>query len=545
MAALSLSIIRTNVGPSQAQGRAAPIPGLSYRDWGILSAAALWAGLWVLIPVWSDVAPSGDNIEQLVWSQGLELGYHKHPPLPTWILIGAEHLFAPSLPLTYALSIAGMLIGAAFLGRLAAELLGRGAALPAVLATGCIAFFSYRAHIYNHNTVLVPFVYASAWFFLKAARTGRLGFWAMFGVACAAGMLTKYQFVVVLGTFLLIAFSLRLYRQPPALLGACVAAVVALLLLMPHILWLVGNDFPPFRYASHMMLTRLGPLQRLDHSAGFALQQVRDGAVAVVMLLLAAGLSRRAPPDESARQLADPAKPTALGDERVWIFALGFAPLAIMLALGLFGGVELENHWGTTALQFTALPALYWMRQRGRTIGVSPVLLVFCTVQVAEAAYVIHDELRDRSLTLDGGRVRAFNPRELAEAAQADWHRVTSAPLRYVVGSTTWGGFIALYATDRPQVLISGQPSASPWVSMTDLARCGGLYIDPIQPPAGMGQPPSATGATELPGGDGVLLRHRGEWDAVNYTNSNKGQALRIRWTVVPPTRQCSGGLSP
>src|SRR5690242_18954979 len=108
--------------------------------------------------------------------------------------------------------------------RLANEMLGRSAALPAVLATGCIAFFSYRAHIYNHNTVLVPFVYASAWFFLKAVRTGKLGYWALFGVARAGAMLTKYQFVVVLGTFLLIALLLRLYRQPRALLGACLAA---------------------------------------------------------------------------------------------------------------------------------------------------------------------------------------------------------------------------------------------------------------------------------------------------------------------------------
>src|SRR5579864_8370589 len=77
-------------------------------------AAVIWALLWILLPVWSDVSPSGDNVEQLVWSQGFELGYHKHPPLPTWILIGAEQLFAPSLPLTYTLSIAGMLIGATF-----------------------------------------------------------------------------------------------------------------------------------------------------------------------------------------------------------------------------------------------------------------------------------------------------------------------------------------------------------------------------------------------------------------------------------------------
>src|SRR5262249_43867518 len=152
-------------------------------------------------------------------------------------------------------------------------------------------------------------------------------------------------------------------------------------------------------------------------------------------------------------------------------------------------------------------PALYWMTRRGKSVALAPLLLVFCTIQVAEAAYCIHDELRDRGITLDGGRIRAFDPRELAQAAQDDWYRATSAPLRYVVGSTTFGGFISLYASDHPRVLISGIPSASPWVSLADLARCGALYIDPIQP---------------LPGGDGVPSRHRGEWDAVDYNNSNK-----------------------
>ena len=27
-----------------------------------------------------------DNVEQWVWSQSLQWGYHKHPPLPTWLL---------------------------------------------------------------------------------------------------------------------------------------------------------------------------------------------------------------------------------------------------------------------------------------------------------------------------------------------------------------------------------------------------------------------------------------------------------------------------
>lgn len=496
---------------SLSQGIAMPIARTRNSRLGawVLAAAITWALLWVLIPTWSDVAPSGDNVEQLVWSQGLELGYHKHPPLPTWILIGAEQLFPPSLPLTYTLSILGMLIGAIFLWKLADELLGKAASLPAVLATGCIAFFSWRAHVFNHNTVLVPIVYASAWLFLRGVRTGESRYWVLLGVAATAGMLTKYQYALVLGAFAAIAIQLRLYREQKAIRGIALSAAVTAVLLLPHVWWLVTNDFPPFRYAGQMVLARLGWLDRLSVSGGFVLQQVRDAAVAIAMLVIAARLTRTNTATESA------------DDARVWVMNLAFAPLAIMLILGLLAGVRLENHWGMMVLQFSALPILYALRGRKMTPLALPVLAMFFAVQAAEAAYDIRVELQGRGATLDGGKVTAFDARSLARAVEADWQQVTAEPLQYLVGSTTWAGFISLYSANHPQVLISGKPSASPWVSVDKLADCGAIYIDPVQPPPG------------------ATISRRGEWVTVDYSNVHRGEPMRVRWAIVAPTDQC------
>ncbi len=515
--------------------------------WGMAAAAVLWALLWVLLPVWSDAAPSSDNVEQLVWSQGFELGYHKHPPLPTWILIAAEQFFRPSLALTYALSIVGMLIGAAFLWRLVRELLGRSAAHAAVLATGCIAFYSYRAHIFNHNTVLIPFVYASAWAFLRAVRTGKASYWALVGVLTAGGLLTKYQFAVVLATFALIGVRLKLYRQPQAVRGALLAAGIAVLLLGPHIFWLVANDFPPLRYAGQTMLAHLGAADRAGLTAGFLLQQIRDALIVVVMLILAAALAWRQNAALRSKLVVFPLR----AGTREWILILGFAPLALMVAVGLVGGVRLENHWGTTALQFAALPVLLWMRQRRVIPSPATVIAVFFLVQGVEAGYDISVEARDRSVTLNHGRVRAFDAHALARAVNQDWERATSdsaqghaeaparsdgptrtplqaaalipsrAPLRFLVGSTTWSGFVSLYSPDHPQVLISGNPQASPWVSLESVRVCGAVYFEPIRPPAG------------------AAVRVRGDWVAVDYSNAGRGQPLHIRWAVVPPGPEC------
>jgi 4-amino-4-deoxy-L-arabinose transferase-like glycosyltransferase len=492
----------------------------------------VWVLIWVVLPYWSELVPPSDNIEQLVWSQGLELGYHKHPPMPTWILIGAEQLFPATVLLTHVLSMLGMAVGGYFLWRLAADLLvDRSAAWAVVLATGCIAFYSYRAHIYNDNTVLVPFVYAAAWFFLRAVRTGRTLYWVLLGVASAGAMLTKYQFAIVLATFVLIAVSLRLYRQPQALRGAAIAAVTAAVLLSPHIGWLFTHDFLPLRYANAQMWTRLGPLQRLDISGGFFLQQLRDTLAPVVMLFLAIWFTRgsqiaAALAESDQGHTASPGSPASSDnpwspDTMVWARLLGFAPLTLLVLLGFLGGARLENHWGTTAMQFVVLPLVAWLHKRRRIPAMSAALAAFIILQAIEVGYVITADMKERHASSDGGRMHAFDPALLSRAVITDWHKTTDAPLHYVVGPTIWGGFVSVYSTERPQVMIDADPSAAPWVSVDDLARCGGVYIEPIQPPAQ------------------ASMSRRSQFVAVDYSNAHRGQPLIVTWAVVPPARDC------
>jgi hypothetical protein len=490
----------------------------------VAAALLLWAFMWVLLPTWFEPVPPSDNIEQLVWSQGLELGYHKHPPLPTWILIGAEQILPASVALTYALSILGMGVGGFFLWRLAAQLLGRSAALPVVLATACIAFYSHRAHIYNHNTVLVPCVYAAAWFFLSAVRSNKLSQWVLLGAACAAGLLTKYQFVVILATFVLIAARLQLYRQPQVLRGAAIAAATCSALLAPHIWWLCTNDFPPFHYASQMLLAHLPPLERADISAGFFLQQLRDVLAPILMLLIAAALSRRAK-QEVATHPEDGEVQSAShyvqAGSRTWIMMLGLAPIGLMLVLGIAGGVRLENHWGTTALQFVVLPLAAWMKERRTVPAIEPSVAIFLLVQALHASYAVVQDERERHASLDEGRLRAFDPASFSAAALSDWRSATAAPLLYVVGPTTLAGFVSLYSRDHPQVMIGSDTRAAPWVSTDKLHRCGGIYIDPARPPKG------------------APVIRRGQLLAVDYGKAREGKPVRLGWSIVPPSGAC------
>ena len=70
------------------------------RDPPARQAAFVSAAVVVLWAVWAalfNTAQFGDNIEQFNWAQSLELGYHKHPPLPSLALGLMIRLFGPSV----------------------------------------------------------------------------------------------------------------------------------------------------------------------------------------------------------------------------------------------------------------------------------------------------------------------------------------------------------------------------------------------------------------------------------------------------------------
>jgi len=49
--------------------------------------------MWAIVGVAFSTAQWGDHFEQFTWAHSVQWGYHKHPPLPTWLLAGAIELF--------------------------------------------------------------------------------------------------------------------------------------------------------------------------------------------------------------------------------------------------------------------------------------------------------------------------------------------------------------------------------------------------------------------------------------------------------------------
>jgi 4-amino-4-deoxy-L-arabinose transferase-like glycosyltransferase len=275
--------------------------------------------LWALWAAHFNTAQFGDNIEQFNWAQSLELGYHKHPPLPSWALAATVRLFGPSIYWAYVLATLCLLGTATFTWLVGRRLIGDRVAAAAIVLWGLNLCFSQRVQLYNHNTVLVLWIAATAWFAMRSALAtrGQPLWWIATGLTAAAAILSKYQAVVPLaGVVLALGWAGQLHR-PAQRRGLLLAAAVLVLACAPHAVWVVHHDFSTLRYASDAVESS-GLFERAGFVVSFFANQVRFSFPA----LLAIGLCRWWSWWHDHASPRSPTDAAIAPESRAWMFGL-------------------------------------------------------------------------------------------------------------------------------------------------------------------------------------------------------------------------------
>jgi 4-amino-4-deoxy-L-arabinose transferase-like glycosyltransferase len=471
-----------------------PRPLGQWPDVLLITAAIVLC--WTLLPAVLQTVPHADNVEQLNWSHALDWGYLKHPPLPTALLWAASSLVGPSATLTYLLAM--LCVGATLLllWRCALLLADRPTALLAMLLCSTNYYLMGRGSFLNHNTVMLPFVAASALLVLRivgaASGRGTSHLWVLLGLVQALGLLTKYQMAIVIaanGAALLACVPWRLPgRALPFFLHAVLCAAATVAPLIPHYLWLQQHDFSTFTYAGQNLLAALPLGARLVHTLGFVAQQIGRLAPVGICLGLALLLQRLRRPVAAqgpsgaaeADRAATASRPGAAAPapallRALWILAV--VPIGIVLALAVFGGVALQNHWGASSTVLLPLLLAVTLRPSARpAAGIA--LAAAAGVHAAAVLWNIVVALAAP------GFHHSFAARPLAELALAHWQAHEKGPLRIVVGPDWDAGAIALELPSHPAVMASGDRRQAPWITDAQIAGCGALVLwRPGQPP--------------------------------------------------------------
>jgi 4-amino-4-deoxy-L-arabinose transferase-like glycosyltransferase len=434
------------------------------RPYAVLAAfLGLHVAVWTALPTAFYPNLPLDLIEALTYGREWQLGYDKLPPLPWWLVEATRALFGADL-LYYAL--AQLTVVAAFVAvwAMARWLVGAVGALAALLILDGLHYVDFTAVKFNHDVIQLPFWAVAGFCFWAALRRGRLMYWIVLGLTIGLAFWAKY-FVLVLAVplalFLLIDRDARRALATP---GPYVTVAVALVVAAPHLLWLIQNDFLPFRYAEARAQPSSGLVDHVWFPVRFAV-----GQLGFVLPALVIALPLVVPRGEKIAVAAD------AFDRRI-VTLLAFGPAAALIALSFLTGRGIIAMWGYPLWLFLGL----WIvlttgvtLDRARTARIVTVwAVVFCGFALAFAVnYGV--------MPAYDGRYRAvlFPGERLAAEMSARFRALTGRPLAYVIATMWTGGNIAHYAPERPRVLIDGSPSRAPWIDIGDLRARGAVVV--------------------------------------------------------------------
>src|SRR4051794_33402328 len=244
----------------------------------------LHTAVWTALPTLYFINLPLDLIEGLLYGREWQRGHDKLPPLPWWMLEATYQLFGPDF-FFYALSQAMVVAAFALVWVMARQLVGPVGALVAVLLIDGLHYFTYTAPKFNHDVIQLPFWAMTGFAYWAAMRRGQTAYWLLLGFSIGMSFWAKYFVVVQAIPLVLFALFDREARNSLRTRGPWLAIAVALVVMAPHLVWLVRNDFLPFSYAEARAVHFKNALDYLVKPAGFLLSQL---SFLVPSLLIAA-----------------------------------------------------------------------------------------------------------------------------------------------------------------------------------------------------------------------------------------------------------------
>ncbi len=423
----------------------------------LLLALGVWHLLfWVLVPMASYRMLPLDTLELLGWGQHWQWGYYKHPPLGAWLGELAYRLSGNRLDALYVLSQLCVLGTLFYVWKTARLFLDRHAAVIATAVLEGGYWYTYLTPNFNMNTLQLPVWAGLCYHFLRALR-GDVWHWGACGVFVALCLLSKYSGVLIIATCAGILLLTEQGRHSLRGRAPYLGALLAVLLLIPHLNWLSSHWQLPWSY--------LRGFDQLSESSDYqhVLEPLRFAGGALLGLLVSALLFLIV--IDFRQAISKPRRDA-------WIvLALCLGPLLISMLYGSVSGSRLKSTW---AFAFFNLAGVAWFLCLPTRIDRAS-FRRFCAAVALTAltvgyAHVIYKTQTDRSKT-------SFDGPALTRAIVDDWNATMHTPLRMVIGDHVLTAIVSAYAPTRPTMLVHDDFSISLWANQEDLYRYGAVVI--------------------------------------------------------------------
>ncbi len=300
-----------------------------------------------------------DEAEQYLNSFVFRLGYEHQPPLYSWIVwlltsVSGRNLW--TLVAIKYLLLSGFYLGFYCTARLLWD------SKESLLITASLLLFSTYSYEVNRDlshTVLVSLMAVlTLHFYVRILMNPAATYYLLLGTFAGLGLLSKYNYGLFFAALTLASLSTREGRKALFSKKIFLSLLCCALIVLPHFIWLVRENFPSLRYA--VAISNMGGL-KIDSSFGFFPFLISSYAEVILFIVVVASFFYKdialSPANRENGHILEIVRRTALYSLLIGLSVIFFlrtshfqnrwlAPVLFTLSLGMFSMVRIDLNKG-------------------------------------------------------------------------------------------------------------------------------------------------------------------------------------------------------
>ena len=430
------------------------------------TVALTQAALWTLMPALFYGAPPGEVPMLLAIGHEFVLGSYLGPPLAFW-LGEVAYRIGGAFGL-YALAQACIVVTYWAVFSLGRRIVGTRHAVLSVLLMIGIAAYAVPSPDFGPAILAAPLWALALLHYWRAVGEGERGAWFLLALDLGLLVLASYAGLILLALMLVFTLASPRGRAALANLEPWLAVLPFAIVIIPHLAWLKSAyDLVISGFNDTVATGTLSPGLRLC----FALVASHLGLG--VLVAFATGYPRRR---KERAPLVDRTPVEAFARLFVYFFALmpAASAIAVVFATGRLGPLN-------RVAPLVVLSGLAVVMAAGDQVPLYRERMVSFTwlgLLVAPPAIIVLGIVLLPWLA--SVNLKVTQPAKPEGAFFADsFQRRTGKPLAYVTGDAQLAPLVALGAPSRPHVYFDWAPQRSPWASLADFQKSGGLVVWP------------------------------------------------------------------
>ncbi len=387
--------------------------------------------IWTLIPSVSNLNLPLDTIEALAWGSNLDWGFNKHPPVSAFIVDVVYQIFGNQDWSYYLLSQLFVVSAFFIVFKFSQDFFKNPIySLISILLLEGIYFYNFTTPEFNVNVCQLPFWALSVFYCWKGIKNNNIYDWLFFGLFAALGVLSKYLFI-----YLLLAidiFFIYLIIKKKFNYKCLISLVSFFLVLLPHLLWLIDNNYITISYGMH----RTGIEERLliDHfTHPFKFLGKQIGILAPIFVMLFFIVSKL--------KINFNFKDKKL----IFLLIINIVPISLVFLTSMLLGVKIRTMWMTPFYLYLGVLLTYILQKKIVFKKLKYFFSIFLVLFIFSPGAYLYI-----SLTQDNKRTD-YPGKSISKKVQKIWNNNFSNEITIVGGNEWYAGNLSYHLKSRPK----------------------------------------------------------------------------------------------